>query len=428
MSNAPERLLQRIPWGIILCTVAIACIGALNLSSAAKATRPDLYVLQLAYVGVAAAVAAVIVRIRTYVFEALAWPIYVVVCVLLVVVLVAGTTIKGSQRWIDLGFFNLQPSELAKIAVILAMARYLSRFRVLGGYTLRALFMPLNLSRPVVLLAGLLWRWHEQAEHGDPADPTWLKALAITGIVVWALLAVLVLVRRGVHYTRIVAPIDVVAVPFVLILVEPDLGTSLILLAIAGVQVLFCGVRKGSLFIAMGLAIFAAVLAWTFVLHDYQKRRVETFLNPEADVQGAGYHATQSKIAIGSGMLTGKGHGEGTQTQLSFLPENHTDFVFSVLAEEWGFVGAVTLLLLFLALILLILQNARQHPERFAVLVNVGAAAMIFWHVLINIGMVTGLLPVVGVTLPLMSYGGSNLITQVAAIALAINTRIWRRT
>lgn len=421
-------MLSRLPWGIIFAALTIPLIGVVNLSSASQATNPNLFLLQAAYVGVSVVVAAVIVRVRTYVLEALAYPIYVGVNVLLVLVLVAGVTIKGSQRWLDLGAFNLQPSELAKLSIILVVARYFGRYRVIGGYTLRMLFMPMNVSRPLGLVAGLIIAWDKIAEKAGLEDAEWIRIVGIVLGVLWLAAGIFVLVQRGLHHTRILAPVDVVFIPFLLVLVEPDLGTSLIVLAIAGVQILFCGVRKGSLAIALVLGITTAVFAWNFVLHDYQKRRVTTFLNPEADVQGAGYHATQSKIAIGSGQLTGKGLGEGTQTQLSFLPENHTDFVFSVLAEEWGFVGALVLLSCFALLVVLMLLDARQANERFAALLNVGAAAMIFWHVFINIGMVTGILPVVGVTLPLMSYGGSSVLTQVIAIALALNARVWRRT
>lgn len=434
-----QHLLARLPWGILATTAAICGLGVMNLSSAAQATRPDLYLLQLGYIMAAGLFGFIVARTRLYVLEAAAYPLYAVVVGLLVLVLVAGTTVKGAQRWLDLGVFMLQPSEIGKVAIILVTARYFSRYRVEGGFTLRGLIMPLNLSRPIGALGVLLLRWSKQASAAEEAllagevlekapDPTWAKALLLVAVVVWIGLGVFVLVRKGLHHRRLLAPIDVVLLPWALIVIEPDLGTSLIVLAIAGSQILFCGVRRTSLLIAAVAVGATAIFGWNFILKDYQKRRVETFLDPEADLQGAGYHAAQSMIAIGSGQLTGKGYGEGTQTQLSFLPENHTDFVFSVLAEEWGLVGAGTLILLFLMLILLILRDARQHTDRFAVLVNVGSAAMIFWHVLINIGMVTALMPVVGMTLPLVSYGGSSLVTQMACVAFAVNTRIWGRS
>lgn len=418
---------RRIPWGVLALALLIPLIGVINLASASQATRPNLWLLQLAYLGVGWVLAVGVIRVRTYMLEELAYPIYFGVNVLLLLVLVAGVTIKGSQRWLDLGPVNLQPSELAKLSIILVTARYFSRYRVMGGYTLRMLFMPLNVTRPLAMMAALAIGWTKFSEKIGLQEHGWVRVLGFVVAFLWLAAAVFVLVRKGLHHTRLVAPIDIPVLPFLLILIEPDLGTSLIVLAIAGVQVLFCGVRRASLLIAAVLGVSTVIFAWNFVMHDYQKRRVETFLNPEADARGAGYHATQSKIAIGSGQFTGKGHGEGTQTQLSFLPENHTDFVFSVLAEEQGFVGSSLLLALFAALISMMVLDARTVGNRFAVLVNIGAAAMLFWHVVINIGMVTGLMPVVGVTLPLMSYGGSSLLTQIIAIAFAINTRMWRR-
>ena len=441
MANVEESRWAKVPWSVVAFALLISMVGVANLASAAQATRPDLFLVQLAWIAVAFVACVILVRIPTQTLELLAWPIYGVVVFLLVAVLVAGTTVKGATRWLDLGFFNLQPSELAKVAMILAVARYYARFEVSGGYTLRNLLRPMNLSRPVGVLGLLVLRWMKQESarlaattsplaEGDTLpsiDPTWLKVVLVVVVVLWAGGCIAVIVSEGVNHRRIVAPIDVVVIPFALVLIEPDLGTSLIVVAIAGVQILFCGLPRGSLAIAAAGGVATVVFGWKFLLKPYQQQRVITFLNPESDAQGAGYHSTQSKIAIGSGEFTGKGFGEGTQTQLSFLPENHTDFVFSVLAEEWGFIGGLVLILLFLGLLLLILNAAHKATERFDVLVNIGAAAMIFWHVLINIAMVTGLLPVVGMTLPLMSYGGSSMVTQMVAVALCINTAVWRR-
>lgn len=433
-----ERWLARVPWGIVLTTVTLVAISILNLASAAQATMPNIWLKQLAFFLVGCVLAGFIARARVYVLEAAAYPVYAFVNVLLLLVLVAGTTVKGAQRWIDLGFLNLQPSELAKISIILVTARYFSRYRVEGAYTLRDLVYPLNVSRPIAVFAVLMWRWHNQEKEAanavlsglapDPGDATWMKVSLIVIVVLWLGLGIFRLVTKGVHHRRLVAPADVILLPWALIIVQPDLGTSLIVLAIAGTMVLFAGVRKLSLGIALFGVILTAVFGWSFLLRDYQKKRVETFLDPEADLQGAGYHSAQSMIAIGSGQLTGKGFGQGTQTQLSFLPENHTDFAFSVLAEEWGLVGGVTVILLFLLLILLILREARVFTDRFAVLVNVGVAAMLFWHAMVNIGMVTGLMPVVGKTLPFVSYGGSSLLTTMVCIGFTLSTRIWRRT
>ncbi|HEY1100779.1 MAG TPA: FtsW/RodA/SpoVE family cell cycle protein, partial [Myxococcota bacterium] len=196
---------------------------------------------------------------------------------------------------------------------------------------------------------------------------------------------------------------------------------------IAATQILFAGMRWRDLVVSAAGGVGIAVYAWNNLLHDYQRKRVETFLNPEADIQGSGYHAAQSIIAVGSGQVTGKGWCEGTQTQLSFLPENHTDFAFSVLGEEWGFVGVTVLIVCFFSLVALMLRSASKATDRFSALLAVGAAAMIFWHAFINIGMVTGVLPVVGVTLPLVSYGGSSMITKLMAVGFAINAHVHAR-
>ena len=435
-------VLARVPWLIVLVVLAIQGISLLNLNSAAQATRPNLWLVQAVWFGLAWVIAFGLVRVRTYWLEASAYPIYGAVCFLLVVVLVAGTTVKGAQRWINLGFFMLQPSELAKIAIIVVVARYFSRFNppnstpnYKGAYSLRDLLMPLNITRPLGVFALLVKRWVDAAQDGDPADPTWMKVAAISVLLGWVAACIFVIKREGFHHRRLIAPMDVVMIPFGLVLIEPDLGTSLIVISIAAVQVLFRGVRIGSFMIAFSAAAVVVILIalsityeWDFLLKEYQRKRVSTFLDPEADIRGAGYHSAQSMIAIGSGGVTGKGRGQGTQTQLSFLPENHTDFVYSVLAEEWGLVGASLLILLFMALVVLLLREGAPQTDPFAALVCVGAAAMMFWHVLINVGMVTGLMPVVGSTLPLMSYGGSSVITQTLAIALVMNTSVWRRS
>ncbi len=437
ISTAPEST-QRWPLGLIGVAALIPLLGVLNLSSAARATMPDLWFKQLLWLCGGFVAGAVVARLRASTLELLSYPLYAVTCVLLVAVLAVGTPIKGAQRWLDLGAFNMQPSELAKLAMILVCARYFSRFEMPGGYTLVALLRPLNLSRPLGILAFAAYRYvHTRAKH-DAAlaagaadipsiDPLWLTIALVVLALVWGALSALDLVRGGVDAKRIVAPIDVVMVPFVLVLVEPDLGTASIVLAVAATIILFAGMRPRDLAVASVGVVGVAVLAWSFVLHDYQRKRVYTFLNPESDIQGAGYHAAQSIIAVGSGEITGKGYGHGTQTQLSFLPENHTDFVFSVLGEEWGFVGGTILIVLLFALVTLMLRGARRATDRFSALMAVGAASMIFWHAFINIGMVIGVLPVVGVTLPLMSYGGSSMITKIIAIGFAVNAQLPRK-
>lgn len=431
-SGANEIQWQRLPVGLIAVAILIPLVGVTNLHSAAQATRPNLYLLQFAWLAVAAGLGAALAWLDTRTLRFFSLPYYLFVVGLLILVLAIGTPIKGSQRWLNLGFFNLQPSELAKLCIILIGARYFSQYRVPGGYTLRHLLRPLNLSRPLGAAIVLGMRFFGEPEiripEALPVLNLWLVAAAALVLFIWVALGAWQLVSQGWHHRQLIAPVDVILLPWALVLVEPDLGTSLILLAIAGTIVLFCGIRPASLLISFAGIAATALFGWNALLKPYQKRRVETFLNPEADARGAGYHATQSKIAIGSGEMTGKGWGEGTQTQLSFLPENHTDFVFSVMAEEWGFVGAAVLVGLFLVLIMLMLRTASRAPDRFGALVCVGSAGMIFWHVLVNIGMVTGLMPVVGVTLPLMSYGGSSMITQMFAVALCVNVALHKRS
>jgi rod shape determining protein RodA len=211
----------------------------------------------------------------------------------------------------------------------------------------------------------------------------------------------------------------------VLILREPDLGTALLLVVVSFSVILFVKVYWKSLLILTVSALAVAPFIW-FNLKEYQQLRILTFVRPDMDPLGSGYHINQSKIAIGSGLLWGKGFLKGTQTRLHFLPEQHTDFAFSVLAEEWGFVGVVILLLLYLFLILWGLNIAKDSKDRFGSVMAVGMIAVVFWQVVINVGMVTGLLPVVGIPLLLFSYGGSSLISTMAAMGLLMNISMRR--
>jgi rod shape determining protein RodA len=269
----------------------------------------------------------------------------------------------GARRWLTFGPVNFQPSELAKLAVALALANWLS---------------------------------------GDAEKR-----------------------RDGYGLFGLVIPMVITVVPAALILKQPDLGTALIVLCVGGTQILFAKVRWKTLALLATVGIVGAFLVYPH-LKPYQRKRVETFLDPQADALGAGYHATQSMIAIGSGQGFGKGWGQGTQTYLSFLPEQHTDFIFSVWAEEHGFVGCLLLLGLYFALVTSAVDVVGGARDRFGSFLAVGMTAMLFWHVVINIGMVTNLLPVVGVTLPLMSYGGSSVIAIYAGIGLLANVGMRR--
>jgi rod shape determining protein RodA len=355
-----QRSVARFPWHLGLLVLAICGLGVWNLASASKSSHVDIWITQATWMGVGFGLALSILLVDYRVFRRGAWAFYALVVVLLVAVLVKGRVVMGARRWLYAGPVNFQPSELAKIAVILVLAR-----------------------------------WFSSDRESDP--------------------------RRGPRGLRgIAVPALLVVAPAALVLREPDLGTALIVLAVGSTMILFAGVRWKTMAVLGAVVVVGAVAAWPH-LKPYQRRRVETFLNPEGDVLGAGYHATQSMIAVGSGQGFGKGWGQGTQTLLSFLPEQHTDFIFSVWAEEHGFVGALLLLALYFALVgsgITIAANAR---DRFGQLVAVGATALVFWHAFINMGMVTGVLPVVGVTLPLMSYGGTSVLVVFAALALLAN-------
>jgi rod shape determining protein RodA len=360
-----RRLLQCFDWGLLALTLAIGAAGLVALYSAvsAGALAPDitLFKKQLIWYG-----GGLVVMVFCFLFdykqiERLATVIYLLSVSSLVAVLFFGKYVGGSKRWLPMGPFSLQPSEMAKVAVIIILARYFAKLINTDGMTLRDLVVPVLLT----------------------------------------------------------------AVPFGLIVRQPDLGTAMVVALIAGAMTLFAKIERRALSWLIATFTLLVPLIW-FFLRGYQKQRILTFLNPDRDPLGAGYHIIQSKIAIGSGMLTGKGFLKGTQNALSFLPEQHTDFIFSVLAEEWGLMGSLTLIILFLIIIAWGLSIAGRCRDPFGTLLSVGVTAMITWQVLINIGMVMGLMPVVGVTLPFVSYGGSSIITMMMGIGLLMNVSMRR--
>ncbi len=247
-------------------------------------------------------------------------------------------------------------------------------------------------------------------------------------------IAVILVLARYFHYhpltqplrfRELLTPLSMLGAPVLLIVKQPDLGSGMLVALVAAAIILFVGVHWRTLLASSLTLVLATPIIWRF-LKDYQKQRVLTFLNPDQDPLGAGYHIIQSKIAVGSGQFWGKGFLAGTQCQLYFLPEQHTDFVFSVFAEEWGFVGSGVLLLLYAGLTLWGLQVVRTCKERFGQLLALGVTALLFWQVFINLCMVTGLMPVVGIPLPLFSYGGSSLITTFLAVGILLNIRMRR--
>ena len=230
---------------------------------------------------------------------------------------------------------------------------------------------------------------------------------------------------RGYTLRELIAPFLLIAVPCALVMNQPDLGTAIHIALIAGVITVFIKIERRSFITLLASLALAGPVVWS-LLKAYQKKRILTFLNPDRDPLGSGYHIIQSKIAIGSGMFSGKGFLKGTQNALSFLPEQHTDFIFSVLAEEWGFLGGFLVLVIFMLLLIWGLHVAFGCRDMFGMIVSVGITAMIFWQVIINVGMVMGLMPVVGVPLPFVSYGGSSIVTTMISMGILMNIRMRR--
>jgi len=356
-----RRLIQNFDW-IFLCIVLILTgLGLLNLysaSSGAETTGLSVYVLrQMKWMLLGLAVITTILFFDYHYLERYAYFLYLLGILLLVLVLLKGTVVSGSKRWI----FGFQPSELVKLFVIFTLARYFARREYPGGMRLRDMIPPM-------LIVGL---------------------------------------------------------PFLFIVKQPDLGTGLHLAILSLTVILFVKVRWNALiFLASGVVV-ALPFVWSF-LESYQIKRIITFLNPDTDPRGAGYHIIQSKIAVGSGELWGKGFMKGTQSRLRFLPERHTDFVFSVFAEEWGFLGALFLLSIYFFLIIWGLQIIRHSQDRFGAILGDGLLAMIFLQFFINTCMVVGLMPVVGIPVPFLSYGGTSLLVTSIAVGLLLNISMRR--
>lgn len=363
MATSSLPSLARVDWPLIGLVMLLGAISVINLHSTSLATGSEVYLSQLYWLLLGLGVMTVVALIDYRTVQRLAPVFYVAVVICLALVLGLGRVVNGSRRWLDLGFVSFQPSELAKLAVIITLASWFQRYPRPNGYGFRDLL-------PVSLLLG---------------------------------------------------------VPMFLILQEPDLGHTLMLAFIGGTMLLFERFERRAFITVLLLAVVVAPLAWKFVLRDYQKDRILTLVDGQADSLGAGWHARQSRIAVGSGGLLGKGHADGTQVAGGFLPENHTDFVFANLAEEQGFLGAALVLFIYLMLIVGALRSAAAARDRFGGHVAVGVAAMIFWHVVMNMGMVLNVLPVTGVTLPLMSYGGTSVLTVMAAFGLLLNINL-RRT
>ena len=355
--------IAEFPWRVAVPLVLLVAFGAAVLHSAAGGSMDPYASSHLIRFGVFLVMALVMSYFPEEWARFAAIPVYLAVLLLLIAVETVGQLGGGSQRWLDLGFMRLQPSELMKPGIVLIIAAFF---------------------------------------HGLPVGmiSTW-RALLV--------------------------PLGIVAVPMGLVLLQPDLGTSLAV-AFGGIVVMFLAGIPQKWFIGGGIAaVLLAPVAYFFGLAPYQQQRVLTFLNPESDPQGAGYHIIQSKIAIGSGGITGKGFGEGSQSQLDYLPEPHTDFVFATMAEEWGLMGGLLVLLVFGIILRWGLIVARDAQSRFARLLAGGMTATIFFYVAVNLLMVMGFAPVVGIPLPFMSHGGSSMMTNMICVGALMMVERWNR-
>jgi rod shape determining protein RodA len=366
ISQGPRTVFDRVAklnWGIITILCALAFIGVLMHFSVSSGEWTDMPLKHgLRFVVMLGIVLGAALFLDARFWLAIAYPLYGVALLLLVGVELFGATRMGAQRWLDIGPMSLQPSELMKVGIVLALARY----------------------------------YHQL----DPRR---------TGTVVWTIPAFLM-----------------IAAPVGLVMHQPDLGTSLMIL-FAGICVMFLGGLLWRIIAAGALVgIVGAVFAYTSVLHDYQRDRVNVFLGITDDPLGAGYHVLQSKIAIGSAGLIGRGYMEGTQSQLDFLPEKHTDFIFTMIVEEFGLLGGAAVLALFGALMALTMQVALKARSLFGKLAAAGIAATLACYVFINTAMVIGLVPVVGIPLPVISFGGTAMMTLMAGYAIVLSIDLHR--
>lgn len=355
--------IARQPWEMLIPLLLLTSFGGLVLYSAGGGAMQPFAQSHFIRFAVLAVMTGIIAAMPREAVRLLTYPAYVVVLVMLLGVEIVGQVGGGSQRWLEFGPIRIQPSEIMKPAVVLAMARFYE-----------------------TLPTGLIGTWRSVVPSGM-----------------------------------------LIVIPISLVLLQPDLGTS-VAIAFGGVVVMFlAGLPMGWFMLAGGSAMAAAPMVYFFALRDYQRARVTTFLDPESDPLGAGYHIAQSKIAIGSGGLFGKGFNNGTQSHLNYLPEPHTDFVFSTMAEEWGLMGGLFVLVMYTLILRWGWKVASQSQDRFCALLAAGATATIFFYIAINLLMVMGMAPAKGIPLPWMSHGGSSMMTNMICIGLLMMVNRWNR-
>ncbi len=357
-----------IHWALILVVTAVAAIGWLMLYSIAGGNIDTWAMPQIKRFGLGLAVLFIVAFVPIWFWRSMSGMAYGVSMILLLIVEFFGVVGMGAQRWIDLGFMRLQPSELMKVTLVMMLAAY--------------------------------YDWLDDKKVSRP---------------LWVLM-----------------PVVLIAAPTVLVLMQPNLGTSVMLIAAGGAVMFAAGVSFWYFAGVIGIVGGAVTAVFTSrgtpwqLLHDYQYRRIDTFLDPSADPLGAGYNIIQAKIALGSGGWAGKGFMQGTQSRLNFLPEKHTDFIFTTLGEEFGFVGAFSLLILYALILVFCLIAAVQNKDRFSQLLIIGVAVNFFLYIAVNLSMVMGMAPVVGVPLPLLSYGGSATLVILLAFGLVQSAIVHR--
>jgi len=351
-------LLKNIYWSLFLIPLMLTLIGiAFIYSATVSMPESDFMIKQLLWLAIGIVIMVLVFLIGYKFFLDTAYLFYIASLVLLVAVWFVGVKKLGAQRWLEIGFFQLQPSELCKLATILTLAKFLG-------------------SRNT---------------------------------------------KQQSQFLTVAVAFGLVLVPLILILIQPDLGTSLIFIPILFCMLFIWGSRLRYLLVPFVMAVISTPVIWFFLLKEYQKRRLLVFIDPDIDPLGAGYTAIQSKIAVGSGQLFGKGWMEGTQNILRFLPEHHTDFIFSIIGEEWGFVGSTVIVVLFMIVLWRAIDMLHFTTDLSAKLLGVGIISIFFFHIIVNIGMTIGLMPITGLPLPFVSYGGSSLITSYFAIGLLLS-------
>ncbi len=356
-----KNLSERINWPLVVFVGVLLIVGIINLYSALSTWEDGghmrLFWSQIVWIGVGSLVALALAIFDYRLLERMAYPIYGATVLLLVLVLFFGKETAGHRSWLGFAGFGIQPSEFAKVTVIFALAKYFSDYPQPDGFGLIDLIKP-----------GLI-----------------------------------------------------ASVPMVLVLLQGDFGSALFFVLFFISYAWFAKMKRNVIVIALLVGILGSFFSYYFIFSDYQKARFTTFLNPSYDVKGSGYHLMQSKIAVGSGMIWGKGYLKGSVNKLRYLPEKHTDFIFPVFAEEWGFAGCMALLACYFILFTIIINIARTARDRMGIFLTVGVGIHLLWQTVINLGGVLGIMPLTGITLPFLSYGGSSIVSLMATVGILLS-------